>query len=157
MFLENYFDSAKRKLGLRSDAQLARHLGILPQDIITAKRKGYLRDDVMLKLCEIVEVPREEVAAAREAEKAPEGSEMRDVWRKAHETLKRASAVLGIGAVFIAGTVSNDARANAVQHIDIIAKTEVSEAVIKITGNWRRRLRHFFLRFFSLGVSAAAI
>lgn len=118
MFLEKYFEVAKAKLELRSDAQLARHLGILPQDIVTAKRKGYLRDDVMLTLCRICEVSPGEIAAAREAEKAPAGSEMRAVWSGVQEAVKRAGAVAGIGAVLLSGSAWKDGSGIDAQVVD---------------------------------------
>lgn len=165
MFLEKYFDIAKQKLDLRSDAQLARHLGILPQDIVTAKRKGYLRDDVMLALCGIAEVPREELAAAREAEKAPEGSEMREVWAKTVELVKRGSAVLGIGAMFIGGLHSNDALANVarstseknVRNITQVVDIPSNKDYRKYYRNLAARFNHFFFRFFRGFGSVAAI
>lgn len=150
MSLNIYFDAVKSKLDIERDAVLARRLGMLPQHLNRARKQGSCPDEILAKIHEILGTPMEELALAREAGKA---GAMQPVWERAYETVKRASAVLGIGAVLIGGSVSNDAQANAVQVIDF----EGNKDYRKLRCAVNRIVAHFFLRFFGSFAAPAAI
>lgn len=162
MSLNIYFDAVKSKLDIERDAVLARRLGMLPQHLNRARKQGSCPDEILAKIHEILGTPMEELALAREAGKA---GAMQPVWERAYETVKRASAVLGIGAVLIGGSVSNDAHANAARSLtekNVRSVTQVidfprNKDYRKLRSAVNRILDHFFLRFFGSFAAPAAI
>lgn len=114
MFIQNYFETAKRNLGFTSDAELGRHLGLTPQEMINAKRKGHIRKEALEILSIAASAPMPELVAAREADKKhADGSG--EIWVQVYEAVKRAGAVAGIGAVLLSGLPSTGVKVNDVQ------------------------------------------
>lgn len=144
MSLNIYFDAVKKKLDIERDAVLARKLGMTPQHLNRARKQGYCSDVVIHNLGVLLpEIPLEEILLAREASK-PDTDGMHEFWQRAYEKVKRRSAVLGIGAVLLSGSLLTGERANAATLRDEFQRSLLPEIA-------RRRklvVGYFFLRFF---------
>lgn len=142
MRIEHYFDLAKERLDLSSDAALGRQLGMLPQEIIKAKRKGHIRSEVLEQLSQITGASMEELVLAREADKAHSDG-LGEVWARAYEKVRQAGATAMIGAVAVGvlGTLPGQVEAAPQAQAPAIFIT----GIILIYG-----FRRFFLSFFLL-------
>jgi len=85
--LKLYFEDAQAALGMSTKAELARHLGLLPQELNRAQKEGYCSDQVIERLAEITKTPAVMVYTARELTK-PQTEAMRSVWTQIYINLQ---------------------------------------------------------------------
>ena len=91
-----YLDELKRRYSIPTDYQLARFLGISHQAITQYRNKGTtLRDDVALRVAELLELPPGKVLADMQAERAKD-ARVRDAWRQIAARMADAAAWAGV-------------------------------------------------------------
>ena len=96
-----YLDELKRRYGISSDYKLAKLIGITYQAVSQYRNKGTtLRDDVALKVAELLELPPGKVLADMQAERAKD-ARVRDAWRQI--AARMADAAAWAGVVILAG------------------------------------------------------
>lgn len=91
--LNFYFDEARRIHEIERDAVLARRLGITPQELNRARKKGWLPDPALEVLSELTGTPVGVLVLTREGSK---GGKYESVFTQAAELMKQSGAALAI-------------------------------------------------------------
>ena len=91
-----YLDELKRRYGLPSDYKLASLLGISTAAVAQYRTKGNtFKDEVALRVAELLELPPGKVLADMQAERAKD-ARVRDAWRQIAARMADAAAWAGV-------------------------------------------------------------